>query len=228
MGKKTRLAKEGAKFTAVNILATAVALVGFNLLTHGVYGWFDGPMNARPLSAYVAANSLGMLISFFGIRHFVYKHRRPMGPGGGFVNYAAVNLSSFIFPLGCLWVTRNLFDWDSAISDNISGNVVGAGLAMVFRFWAFRRFVFKVDPPIFKRPLGPNPHVAHAHHVARTGSVLGGGPEVRPHEAELLEHQPEEGKADPDHVVRVPGDARHERAPEPVEGEGPGHVQRFS
>ena len=160
MGRKTRLAAEGAKFTGVNILATVVALVGFNLLTHGVLGWFHGPMNQRPLSAYVAANSLGMLISFFGSRYYVYKHREPIGPGGGFVNYAVVNLSSFVLPVGCLWLTRNVFEWDSALADNLSGNIVGAGMAMVFRFWAFRKFVFKVQPPIFRRPLGPNPRLA--------------------------------------------------------------------
>ncbi|RYE75516.1 MAG: GtrA family protein, partial [Myxococcales bacterium] len=155
-------------------------------------------------------------------RHFVYRHRKPIGPGGGFVNYAAVNLTSFVFPVTCLWITRNVFEWESAVSDNISGNIVGSIIATIFRFWAFRRYVFKVEPPIFRRPLGPNPHVAHA---ARSGL---GAPEVGPHEPEFLEHQPQQRQADPHHVVRVSGDARHERATEAVEGEGTGDVQRLS
>ena len=54
-----------------------------------------------------------------------------------------VNLASFVIPMGCLWLTRNTMGWNNALADNISANVVGAGLGMVFRFWAFRRFVFK-------------------------------------------------------------------------------------
>lgn len=224
MGRKRNLAAEGAKFTAVNVLATAVALVGFNLLVHGVYGWFDGPMNHRPLSAYVVANSVGMVISFLGIRHYVYRHRKPMGPGGGFVNYAAVNLASFVLPVGCLWFTRNVLDWNSAIADNVSGNIVGSVLATAFRFWAFRRYVFKVEPPTFTRPLSPSPYLTAWHH----GPVgEGSHPEVGPHESEFVEHQPKHRKAYPHHVVRVPGDALHEGPAASVEGEAAGDAERL-
>ena len=232
MGRKTRLAAEGAKFTAVNIVATAVALVGFNLLTHGVIGWFAGPMNQRPLSAYVVANSVGMLISFFGIRHYVYKHRKPMGPGGGFVNYCAVNLASFVLPVACLWVTRNIFDWDSAVADNISGNIVGATLATLIRFWAFRVFVFRTDSPKFGKGAAADLHLSHVHwrpgrhHAPVTGADS--GPEVGPDEAELFEHQSQQRQADADHVVRIPGEPRHERPSTTVEGEGSGDSQRLA
>ena len=209
--------KDAAGFTAVNVAATVLALGAFNLLVHGVRGWFDGPMNDRPLSAYVVANSLGMLVSFMGLRHYVYRHRKPMGPGGGFVNYAVVNLISFLFPMALLWVSRNLLDQHSVIADNIAGNVVGAGIAMVFRFWAFRRFVFKVSPPIFRREHLGNPHLKEygdPHHRGRgrvaSGLHRGAGPEVGPHEAELVEHQSQQRDADPDHVVRVSRDAGDE------------------
>ena len=59
------------------------------------------------------------------------------------MNYAIVNFASFVIPMACLWVTRNVFDWSSVLADNVAANVVGAVLAMLFRFWAFRRFVFK-------------------------------------------------------------------------------------
>ena len=29
------------------------------------------------------------------------------------------------------------------LADNISGKIIGVGLASMFRFWAYRRFVFK-------------------------------------------------------------------------------------
>lgn len=138
-----RVGGEAAKFTGVNIVATAVALVAFNFLTHGVKGMFDGPMHHYPLTAYAVANSVGMVISFLGSRHVVFKDRRPIGPGGGVVVYAAINLSSFVIPMACLWFTRNVLDNNSIWMDNLSGNLIGGGAATVFRFWAFRKFAFK-------------------------------------------------------------------------------------
>lgn len=205
MGRRlNRLAHEGAAYTAVNVVATILALVLFNLLVHGVLGAFDGPMNDRPLSAYVLANSITMVVSFLGTREFVYQHRKPMGPAGGFVNYAAVNLTSFVIPVSCLWISRNLMHLADPLSDNISGNVVGAGLGTLFRFWAFRRFVFKVERPVFRRTLGVNPHrrVRSGHAVVDPASAQ---PEVGPHETELVEHQSQERHTDPDHIVRIPG-----------------------
>ena len=50
--------------------------------------------------------------------------------------------------LGCLWVTHSWLGsyWPvltSRLADNISGNIIGIGLATLFRFWAYRRFVFR-------------------------------------------------------------------------------------
>jgi len=215
------LGVEAARFSAVSVVATVVAVVLFNVLVHGIAGISrPGPLNGWPVTSWFLANCVGMVISFQGSRRYAFKHRRPSGPGGGALNYAMVNLASFSIPMACLWVTRNVLDWQSAVADNISANVVGAALGMLFRFWAFRRFVFKrhkgggllhaivVEPgPELEAELDP-------------GSA---GPELRPDEAELLEHQPEQGEADPHDVVGVAGHAGHEGPAEPVEGERPGH-----
>lgn len=181
-------------FTAVNVVATVLALVLFNFLTHGVQGWFDGPMHSRPLSSYLIANTAGMVVSYLGTRHFVFKHRKPMGPLGGAINYAVVNLASFVIPMACLWVSRNVLHLDDAISDNISANGVGAVAGAVFRFWAFRRFVFRAEGAAPRRPL----------HL-RGRWMRSAPPEVGPGEAELVEHQPQHREAQPDDVVRVTG-----------------------
>jgi putative flippase GtrA len=137
-----RLTGEVARFSAVNVVATGVSLVLFNVITHGLKGWFHGPLNDHVITAYLLANSVGMFVSFYGSRHWAFRHRHAAGPGGGMLQYVAINLSSFVIPVTCLWVTRNVFGWDSIYADNMSGNVVGALLGNAFRFWAFRRFVF--------------------------------------------------------------------------------------
>jgi putative flippase GtrA len=200
MGARTRrVFGEALKFSAVNVVATAVAVLLFNALVHGLPGLYGpGPLHGYPVMTYFFANTVGMLISFYGSRSYAFKHRVPTGPGGGLLNYAIVNFTSFAIPMSCLWVTRNVFGWSSVLADNVSANMVGAVLAMLFRFWAFRRFVFKRLP---------------------FASV---GPELGPHEAELLEHQPQQGQADPHDVVGVAGQARHEGPAAPVDGEGAG------
>jgi putative flippase GtrA len=156
-----RVGGEAAKFTVVNIAATAVALLCFNLLVHGTKGVFDGPLHHYPLTGYVVANSIGMVISFLGSRHMVFKDRRPIGPGGGVVIFAIINLSSFAIPMLCLWFTRNVMHDNSIWMDNLSGNVIGGSMATLFRFWAFRRFAFKRHHITWKER-----NEAYAHLVA--------------------------------------------------------------
>jgi putative flippase GtrA len=146
MGRLRRIAGEIARFSAVNVVATIAAVIIFNALVHGVSGWFNAPANGQPLPSFLFAHSCGMFISYYGSRKYAFKHRHAAGPGGGLVNYMAINFASFVIPIGCLFVTREIFHWDSVYADNISGNVVGAFLGSTFRFWAFRRFVFTVKP----------------------------------------------------------------------------------
>ena len=156
-----RIGGEIARFSVVNVAATIVAVVIFNALVHGVSGWFNGPTNGQPLPSFLFAHSVGMFISYYGSRKYAFKHRHAAGPGGGLINYVVINLASFVIPIACLYVTRNVFHWDSVYADNISGNVIGAVLGSAFRFWAFRRFVFT------KAPTGVVTLVVHpvGHHV---------------------------------------------------------------
>jgi putative flippase GtrA len=209
-GRLSRIGEEAARFSAVNVVATAVAFVIFNLLVHGIPGIYTpGPLNGWPLTAWFLANCVGMAISFYGSRSFAFRHRKAYGPGGGALMYVVVNLVSFVIPMGCLWITRNVVGWDSVLADNVSANLVGAFLGMLFRFWAFRRFVFKGQG---RALFGP-----HGEHVSAVA------PELRPYEPKFFEHQSQQRKADPHDVVRVAGHAGHEGAAEPVESEGPGH-----
>jgi putative flippase GtrA len=151
-----RLSAEVARFSAVNVVATAVSVFLFNAIVHGLKGWFDGPLNDHPITAYLLANSVGMFVSYYGSRHYAFRHRHASGPGGGMPRYVAINLASFVIPVTCLWVTRHLLHWDSIYADNVSGNVIGALLGNAFRFWAFRRFVFNT-PRVVPRSFWQSP-----------------------------------------------------------------------
>src|SRR5213592_2734322 len=128
-----RIGGEAALFSAVNVVATVVAVVLFNALVHGVPAHGPGPLHGFPVATYFVANTVGMFISFYGSRRYAFRHRTPTGPGGGLLNYAIVNFASFVIPMACLWVTRNLFGWDGVIADNAAANIIGAVLATLVR-----------------------------------------------------------------------------------------------
>lgn len=227
MGARARrLSGEAAKFSAVNAVATVVAIVLFNLLVHGFAGLYTpGPLNGWPVTSWFMANCVGMVISYFGSRHYAFRHRRPAGPAGGALRYAVVNLGSFVVPMACLWVTRNWLGWDSALADNLSANVVGAVLGMLFRFWAFRRFVFRhhhAGARVSPSTLAWLESGEDASATGGAGARADGSPEVGPEVAELVEHEPQQRQAQPDDVVRVSGHPRDERTAQAVDGERPG------
>lgn len=148
MGRRwQRLVDEGVKFLAVGGIATLVALVLFNVLVHGVPGWSPGVMNGWPLTAFVLANTVAMLVSYRGSRSWAFRHREVVGPAGGRVAYFAINTVTMAIPLVCLAVSRYVLDLDSALADNAAANVVGLGLGTVVRFVLFRRFVFLSPHP---------------------------------------------------------------------------------
>jgi putative flippase GtrA len=154
MGRRLqRLAAEVVKFLAVGGIATLVALVLFNVLVHGFFGHPTGPMNQRPLTAFVVANLVGMVVSYRGSRSWAFRHREVVGPVGGRVAFFAINTLTMMIPLLCLAVSRYVLVLDSAVADNLAANVIGLGLGTAARFWAFRRFVFLSPQRLRRREL---------------------------------------------------------------------------
>ena len=155
-----------------------------------------------------------MLISFYGSRSYAFKHRQATGPGGGLVNYAIINFASFVIPMACLWVTRNVFDWDTVIADNVAANVVGAVLAMLVRFWAFRRFVFKRHAVEFHGEKG-----TLVFGSAQPGSTLQNSVHTKPSSSSISRSS---GRLIPTTLCGSPVTPETKAPAEAVEGEGAG------
>ena len=61
----------------------------------------------------------------------------------GLINRLGLGWFSLLFQVGCLIVSNDVLGLAGPVADNISGNVIGMGLATAFRFWTFRRYVFQ-------------------------------------------------------------------------------------
>ena len=105
----------------------------FNLLLHQ----HIGPMTSKAISAGIAT-----AFAYIGNRHWSFSHRARTGLGRETSFFFGINLVAlvageliialFAYPLGYKndhWVLT-------------AANILGIGLGTLFRFWAYKRFVF--------------------------------------------------------------------------------------
>jgi len=148
-----RLLTEIGRFMAVGGIATFAAFVTFNFLVHGLYLTGDPWLTGHPVTAFVIANFVGMVISYRLSRYWTFKHRPPQHADGGRTAYFVINVVTMLIPMACLWMSRNVLGLDDPDSDNLSGVVIGTLLGQVARFSLFRTYVFQkpvhLDIPAF-------------------------------------------------------------------------------
>ncbi|WP_299051081.1 GtrA family protein [uncultured Nocardioides sp.] len=155
MGRWRRRGTEGAKFAGVGTVSTIVSFVLFNVLLHGVWIFDDPWLSGYPITAYVVANTVGMVVTYVGSRTWAFKNRETHGKDGGVLSFVVINVTTMAIPVALLWVSRNLLGLTDPISDNIAANVVGLALGFVARFYLFRKFVFTKPEQTGEQTRGP-------------------------------------------------------------------------
>lgn len=157
------LVREIAKFGIVGVFAFAVDVGGYNFLVFGPHirsmighEATVGIMNGTPIRAKVISVTAATLVAWLGNRYWTFRHRRRPSARHELALFAVFNVVGMVIALGCLAFSRYVLGLHSQLADNISGNAVGLVLGTLFRFWAYRTFVFKGDA------LADRPHVAGA------------------------------------------------------------------
>jgi len=131
------------KFGAVGAVAYVVDVGLFNLLRFGVE---LGPLTSKTLATLAA-----ITVAYYGNRHWTWSSRPRQGFRREYTLFAAVNGAGLAIQLACLGVTVYVLGLTGQVAENIAGNVVGVGLGTLFRFWAYRTWVFpesRADPPV--------------------------------------------------------------------------------
>jgi putative flippase GtrA len=159
LGRRLRRgAGELSRFGAVGIAAFVIDVGLFNLLVHvgdpGVLA--DKPLTAKAIAAVVAT-----VFAYQVNREWTWKNRGRRGFWREYTLYFLLNAVGLAIMLLPLAVSRYLLGLDSALADNIAANVIGVGLGTLFRFWAYRRWVF---PAVEEEPetSGPTAHQGEA------------------------------------------------------------------
>lgn len=88
-----------------------------------------------------------MAVVWMGSRLWTYGDRTTGSNLRGISLFIAVNMAGMIITVIPLGVTWYLLDMRDQLTYNISTNIIGVGLAMIFRFYAYRTWVFKEASP---------------------------------------------------------------------------------
>ncbi|WP_039932900.1 GtrA family protein [Streptomyces viridochromogenes] len=134
--------REAAKFSVVGALAFVVDNGGYNLLVFGLPGGTrGGPMSTSPVQASVLATSAAALFSWAGNRYWTYRRQHREKVTRELALFLVANGVGLAITAGTVFASRHLLGLDSPLSDN-TARILGWVLATLFRFYAYRRYVF--------------------------------------------------------------------------------------
>jgi putative flippase GtrA len=132
--------RSALKYGAVGLVGFAVDVGVFNalrLLEGSLPYAMTNPLGAKAISV-----TLSTIVAWLGNRYWTFRHTRRTGRTREFLEFALVAAIGLGISLFCLWISHYVLGFTSLAADNISGNVIGLGLATTFRFLAARYWVF--------------------------------------------------------------------------------------
>ena len=129
---------EFAKFGVVGAICTVIDVGLFNVLH---FGAGVDPLLSKTISVVVAVT-----VSYLGNRHWSFRHRAHTGFGREYTLFFVFNGVGLLIALACLAITKYGLGLTGPLALNLAGNVIGMGIATLFRFWSYRRWVFPAVP----------------------------------------------------------------------------------
>ena len=133
------LLHEVAKFGVVGGIAYLVDVGSFSLMRHH---W----LSDKPITAKIISTVLATAVAYLGNRFWTFRHRDRVGYAREYAMFFVLNIGGLAIAVGCLWVSHYVLGLRSLLADNISANGVGLVLGTLFRFWAYRKWVFPEIP----------------------------------------------------------------------------------
>ncbi|WP_238428918.1 GtrA family protein [Frankia nepalensis] len=123
-----------SKFGIVGAVAYAVDFLVSNLC----HSHFEmGQFTSKIISTIVAAT-----VAYIGNRNWSFNHRARSGVRREYVLFIILNAIGLGIALGCLGFAKYVLHLEGPLAFNLFGNVLGTGFGTVFRFWAYKRWVF--------------------------------------------------------------------------------------
>jgi putative flippase GtrA len=159
---------ELAKFGSVGAIAFVITIGTANIL-HGGLG--VGPLTSNGIATIVATT-----FSYFANRYWTFRHRDRSGLGREYVLFFVLNGIGLVITELFIGFTHYVLDQRSLIAFNIA-QIFGTGVATLFRYWSYKRWVFlpatapAVDPHTGLPDAAPAPAMLVNDTTAGNGSA---------------------------------------------------------
>jgi putative flippase GtrA len=137
------LIPEIVKFCVVGGLGAVVDLGGTAAL--------HGPGALGPLTAKAIAVTAATVVTYTGSRFWTFKDRRHQPPVRGATLFIVLNLAGLLIAEVVIAITAYGLGYRDQIAYNVA-SVIGTGLGTVFRYFAYKRWVF-LKPAIPNDPV---------------------------------------------------------------------------
>lgn len=140
-GRNGRVVEVG-RFGVVGVIGLAIDLLLFNLALF---------VDHHPMWAKIFSGVVSSAVCYFLNRHWTWRHRGRTGLRRELPLFIVASTIGLAIAEGCLVISHYTLGLTSKLDDNISANVVGLILATLFRFWAYKRFVFLHPDEVTRR-----------------------------------------------------------------------------
>lgn len=132
------LYREVLKFGIVGLVAFVVDIGSFNLLRHGL-------LSEKPTTATILSAVLGTTVAWIGNRTWTFRHRRNRPAHHEAALFIGTNAIAMVMQVGIVAFSHYALGFATVAADN-AAKLFGIGLGTLFRFWAYRTFVFAGEP----------------------------------------------------------------------------------
>ena len=126
--------REMLKFGIIGGIAFVIDVGVMNLLRHTV-------LEDKPTTAKVISATLATLFAWAGNRTWTFRHRRSRPVHHEVALFFVTNIIAMLIGVGCIAFSHYVLDLTTLFADNVA-NIVGIALGTIFRFWAYRQYVF--------------------------------------------------------------------------------------
>ncbi len=157
------------RFLTVGVISTAIEFALFNAM---VFALAFGPVTAK-----VIATAAAMVNAYLGNRHWSFRHRPRARLSSQALLFLVVNGIGIAMGAAFVAGANRIFDAQSFVALNLV-NVAAVLSVLVFRFWAYHRWVFPSDGQVLsgRRTKGIPPQAVPVGPVGSVGSVGSVGP----------------------------------------------------
>jgi putative flippase GtrA len=133
------LVRELSKFGTVGSVSFLIDLAIFNVLLAA---------GSETLVAKTISTTIATTVAFLGNRFWTWRAREHTHMGKQYGMFFFLNAVGLGIGLACLAISHYGLgqfwpELQSQLADNISGQLVGTAFGTLFRFWSYRRFVFR-------------------------------------------------------------------------------------